>query len=54
MTRARDLMIIAVPDKKPSGSWIETLDAPWLLAGGARTVTLPSEETGTHLGDAGR
>ena len=46
MTRARDLMIIAVPDKKPSGPWIETLDAPWLLAGGAENViTLPSGET---------
>ena len=31
MTRARDLLIIARPSKKPSGEWIDSLDAPWLL-----------------------
>lgn len=33
MTRARDLMIFAVPDKKASGEWLETLGAPWLIPG---------------------
>jgi ATP-dependent exoDNAse (exonuclease V) beta subunit len=51
MTRARDLMILAVPDKKPSGPWIETLDAPWLLPGVAENViTLPSGKTIPLLG----
>jgi ATP-dependent helicase/nuclease subunit A len=33
MTRARDLLIFAVPQKTPSGEWLETLDAPWLIPG---------------------
>jgi ATP-dependent helicase/nuclease subunit A len=42
MTRARDLMIFAVPDKKPSGPWIETLEAPWLMpADSEDVITLP-------------
>jgi hypothetical protein len=31
MTRARDLLIVARPTKKPSGEWIDCLNAPWLL-----------------------
>ena len=30
-TRARDLLIIARPAKKPSGEWIDSLKASWLL-----------------------
>lgn len=42
MTRARDLLILAFPDKKLSGPWIETLAADWLLPGiGDKTITLP-------------
>jgi hypothetical protein len=38
MTRARDLMIFAVPDKKPTGPWIETLEAAWLMPGENQSV----------------
>ncbi len=31
MTRARDLLIIARPAKKPSGESLDSLNAPWLL-----------------------
>lgn len=30
MTRARDLLVFAVPDKADEFPWFETLDAPWL------------------------
>lgn len=31
MTRARDMLILALNDKASSHEWLETLDAPWLL-----------------------
>lgn len=31
MTRARDHLIIAMPTKRPTGEWLETLAADWLL-----------------------
>ncbi len=31
MTRARDLLILARSSRSPSGEWLETLEAPWLL-----------------------
>jgi ATP-dependent exoDNAse (exonuclease V) beta subunit len=30
MTRARDLMLFALPEKSPTGPWLDTLEAPWL------------------------
>lgn len=44
MTRARDLLIIALPEKKKTGPWIETLDAPWMLPSGDQML-LPSQGT---------
>lgn len=43
MTRARDLLILARSSRKPTGDWLDTLDAPWLLPPeGARTrIVLP-------------
>ena len=42
MTRARDLLIITRPSKKPSGEWIDSLDAPWLLPNSqAEALSLP-------------
>ena len=31
MTRARDLLILARSQRKPSGEWLDTLGAPWLM-----------------------
>ena len=31
MTRARDLLILARSQRKPSGEWLEALESPWLL-----------------------
>ncbi|MGB0128437.1 MAG: PD-(D/E)XK nuclease family protein, partial [Rhodocyclaceae bacterium] len=46
MTRARDLMIVAVPHKKPTGPWLATLDAPWLMPGiDDAVITLPNGNT---------
>lgn len=46
MTRARDLMIFALPAKAPSGPWLETLDAPWLTEPSKEhCITLPSGES---------
>lgn len=43
MTRARDLLIIARSQRKPTGDWLETLDAPWLLPKGEQeSLALPS------------
>jgi ATP-dependent exoDNAse (exonuclease V) beta subunit len=46
MTRARDLIIFALPAKAPSGPWLETLEAPWLTTPDKENrITLPSGET---------
>ena len=46
MTRARDLMILARLEKKPSGEWIDTLGAAWLLPDGeVSDIDLPSGGT---------
>ena len=46
MTRARDLMIFALPAKATSGPWLETLEAPWLTSPDKESrITLPSGET---------
>ena len=34
LTRARDCLIIPLPAKKPSGEWLDTLEADWLLPNG--------------------
>lgn len=31
MTRARDLLVLARSSRKPSGQWLDALEAPWLL-----------------------
>lgn len=31
MTRARDLLVLARSSRKPSGPWLDALEAPWLL-----------------------
>jgi len=42
MTRARDLLVLARNAAKPSGPWIEVVDAPWLLpAESAKEIELP-------------
>lgn len=46
MTRARDLLVLARSSRKPSGDWLDSVDAPWLLPDdGADTVRLPAGET---------
>jgi hypothetical protein len=46
MTRARDLIIFALPSKAPSGPWLETLEAPWLMTPDKENrIALPSGET---------
>ena len=46
MTRARDLLILARSERTPSGEWLDTLDAPWLLPTAPdRTIQLPNGET---------
>ena len=34
LTRARDLLILPLPDKKPAGQWMGTLGADWMLPTG--------------------
>ena len=42
MTRARDMLVFARSAKKPSGEWLDTLAAPWLLPEqGANALMLP-------------
>jgi ATP-dependent exoDNAse (exonuclease V) beta subunit len=36
LTRARDLLVIALPDKKPSGEWMGLLQAEWMLPQGKK------------------
>jgi len=46
MTRARDLMVFALPAKSPSGPWMETLEAPWLTSPDQEDhITLPTGAT---------
>lgn len=46
MTRARDLLVLARNAAKPSGPWIEVLDAPWLLPGEkTESIDLPGGGT---------
>lgn len=52
MTRARDLLVLARSSRKPSGPWLDALEAPWLLPdhhddkdGDTDTLQLPSGET---------
>ena len=42
MTRGRDLVILARSQRKPTGEWLDTIEAPWLLpAVGSDEITLP-------------
>lgn len=42
MTRGRDLVILARSQRKPSGEWLDAIEAPWLLpAEGSEEITLP-------------
>lgn len=46
MTRARDFMIIALPEKNKETHWLDTLAAPWLKnANSDDAITLPSGES---------
>lgn len=46
MTRARDLLVLARSSRKPSGEWLDSVAAPWLLPDeGVDTVRLPSGES---------
>ena len=45
MTRARDLMILAIPGKNSDSPWLDTLNAPWLTDIKDCRITLPTEET---------
>ena len=38
ITRARDHLIIPLPAKKPTGEWLQTLEADWLLPSGEELV----------------
>jgi ATP-dependent helicase/nuclease subunit A len=40
LTRARDCLIIPLPARKPTGEWLNTLEADWLLPEGGE-LTLP-------------
>ena len=45
MTRARDLMVLARSSRKPSGEWLDCVEAPWLLSKEiSDNVELPSGE----------
>ena len=45
MTRARDLLILARSKRKPTGEWLDTVDAPWLMpADGVDHVKPPKGE----------
>ena len=41
LTRARDCLIVPLPARKPTGEWLETLGADWMLPEGAG-LTLPN------------
>jgi ATP-dependent exoDNAse (exonuclease V) beta subunit len=50
MTRARDLLVLARSSRKPSGPWLDALEAPWLLPGrdeegDLSVLRLPTGET---------
>ncbi len=45
MTRARDLLVIARPDKKPTGECLDSLNAPWLLPEKEANLRLPDGQT---------
>ena len=46
MTRARDLLIFARSSRRPSGEWLDCLDAPWLLPDNPNDpIQLPSGES---------
>ena len=45
MTRARDLMILAIPGKNSDAPWLDTLNAPWLTDINNCRITLPSGQT---------
>ena len=34
LTRARDLLVLPLPEKKPAGQWMGTLGADWMLPTG--------------------
>jgi ATP-dependent exoDNAse (exonuclease V) beta subunit len=34
LTRARDVLVLALPDKTAGGEWMDTLSAPWMLPEG--------------------
>jgi ATP-dependent exoDNAse (exonuclease V) beta subunit len=38
LTRARDLLIIPLPDKKTTGPWMGTLQADWMLPAGDKLI----------------
>jgi ATP-dependent exoDNAse (exonuclease V) beta subunit len=40
LTRARDLLVLPLPEKKPAGQWMGTLEAPWMLPAG-ESLALP-------------
>ncbi|MFC1812864.1 UvrD-helicase domain-containing protein [Thermodesulfobacteriota bacterium] len=42
MTRARDLLILPLPEKKPTGPWMETLNAGWMVPNG-KELKLPNK-----------
>ncbi len=45
MTRARDLLVFARSSRKPTGEWIDCVEAHWLLPKeGSDTIQLPSGE----------
>lgn len=44
LTRARDKLIIPLYVKKPTGEWLETLGADWMLPAG-EALTLPNGDT---------
>lgn len=45
MTRARDLLILARSKREPTGEWLDTVKAPWLLPDAdSQSITLPSGE----------
>ena len=42
LTRARDLLVLPLPEKKPAGQWMGTLGADWMLPTGDE-MNLPNE-----------
>jgi ATP-dependent exoDNAse (exonuclease V) beta subunit len=43
LTRARDLLVLPLPEKKPGGPWMSTLGADWMLPTG-NALDLPNGE----------